>query len=74
MILDELERFELSANRKCVQRLMRLMGLEALEQRPRASLPGVGAGHRLFPYRLAAVDIRRPNQAWATDVERHEAP
>ena len=67
-ILDELERFELSANRKCVQRLMRLMGIEAIYQCPRTSVPGVGAGHRLFPYRLAGVDISRPNQVWATDV------
>jgi len=67
-IVDELEELELSANRKCVQRLMRLMGIEAIYQRPRTSVPGVGGGHRLFPYRLAGVDITRPNQVWATDL------
>jgi len=67
-IVDELAELELVANRKCVQRLMRLMGIEAMYPRPRTSRPGVGAGHRVFPYRLAGVDIVRPNQAWAADV------
>ena len=67
-IVDELEELELMANRKCVQRLMRLMGIEAMYPRPRTSRPGAGAGHRVFPYRLAGVSISRPNQVWAADV------
>ena len=73
-IVDELAELELLTNRKCVQRLMRLMGIEAIYQRPRTSRPGVGADHRVFPYRLAGVEISRPNQVWVADVERHEAP
>ena len=67
-IVDELEELELLANRKCVQRLMRVMGIEAIYPRPRTTRPGVGAGHRVFPYRLAGVEITRPNQVWAADV------
>ncbi len=67
-IVDELVELELLANRKCVQRLMRLMGIEAMYPRPRTSRPGAGAGHRVFPYRLAGVEISRPNQLWAADV------
>ncbi len=67
-VVDELAELELLANRKCVQRLMRVMGIEAIYPRPRTSRPGSGAGHRVFPYRLAGVDIARPNQVWAADV------
>jgi putative transposase len=67
-IVDELAELELLTNRKCVQRLMRLMGIEAIYQRPRTSRPGVGADHRVFPYRLAGVEISRPNQVWVADV------
>jgi len=67
-IIDELEELELLANRTCVQRLMRLMGIEAMYPRPRTSRAGVGAGHRVFPYLLAGVEISRPNQVWAADV------
>ena len=67
-IVDELDELELLANRKCVQRLMRLMGIEAIYPRPRTSRPSAGAGHRVFPYRLAGVEISRPNQVWVADV------
>ncbi len=43
-VVDELAELELLANRKCVQRLMRVMGIEAIYPRPRASRPGSEAG------------------------------
>jgi putative transposase len=52
--------------RKRAQRLMRLMGLEALYQRPRTSAPA--PGHRIYPYLLRGVEIVRPNQVWAADI------
>ena len=67
-IVDALLEMELVAKRKCVQRLMRLMGIEAIHPGPRSSRPGVGVGHRVFPYRLAGVQIIRPEGVWATDV------
>jgi putative transposase len=53
-------------NRKRVQRLMRLMGLEAIYAKPRLSAPGVAA--RIYPYLLRNVAIVRPNQVWSTDI------
>jgi putative transposase len=55
-----------SVNRKRVQRLMRLMGLEAIYPRPKLSV--AGRGHRIFPYLLRDVSIERPDQVWSTDI------
>lgn len=53
-------------NRKRVQRLMRLMGLEAVYPKPRLSAGG--AGHKVYPYLLRNVVIERVNQVWSTDI------
>jgi putative transposase len=53
-------------NRKRVQRLLRLMGLEAIYPKPCLSL--AGRGHRIFPYLLRNVRIERPDQVWSTDI------
>jgi putative transposase len=55
-----------AVNRKRVQRLMRLMGLEAIYPKPRLSL--AGRGQRIFPYLLRIVAIERPDQVWSTDI------
>ena len=54
------------ANRKRIQRLMRLMGLTAIYRRPRTSVPA--KGHTIYPYLLRGMQITRPNQVWATDI------
>ncbi len=53
-------------NRKRVQRLMRLMGLEAMAPQPRTSEPH--PEHPVYPYLLRRLEIRRVNQVWATDI------
>jgi putative transposase len=53
-------------NRKRVQRLMGLMGLEVIYQRPRTSRPA--PGHRTYPYLLRGLAIERVNQVWAADI------
>src|SRR5438874_2285472 len=53
-------------NRKRVQRLMRLMGLEAVYPKPRLSVGGVG--HKVYPYLLRDVAIERVDQVWSTDI------
>jgi putative transposase len=53
-------------NRKRVQRLLRIMGLEAIYPKPKLS--AAGRGHRLYPYLLRNVRIERPNQVWSTDI------
>ena len=45
-----------------VRRLMRLMGLEAIYQAPRTSVPH--PAHRIYPYLLKGLAIDRPNQVW----------
>src|SRR6202451_3739643 len=53
-------------NRKRVQRLMRVMGIEALVPRPgtRKAAPG----HKIYPYLLRGVSITEPNHVWASDI------
>ena len=53
-------------NRKRVQRLMRLMGIEAIYPRPNTSRPH--PEHKIYPYLLHNLDIERPNQVWAADI------
>ena len=54
------------ANRKRVQRLMRLMGLEAIHPGPKTS--GGNPDHEIHPYLLRGVTIDRRDQVWSTDV------
>ena len=53
-------------NHKRVERLMRVMGLQAICPRRRLSQPA--AGHRIYPYLLRGVKVVRPNQVWSTDI------
>jgi putative transposase len=53
-------------NRKRVQRLMRLMGLEAIYPKP--NLSARDQGHKVYPYRLRNVTIDRVDQVWSTDI------
>jgi putative transposase len=55
-----------AVNRKRVQRLMRIMGIEALAPKPRTSEPA--PEHTKFPYLLRHLEIARPNQVWASDI------
>jgi putative transposase len=56
----------LGVNRKRIQRLMRIMGIEALY--PKQNLSRPAAGHEIYPYLLRGVSIERPNQVWSTDI------
>jgi putative transposase len=53
-------------NRKRVQRLMRLMGLEAMYPKPR--LTQRGAEQRIYPYLLRNVEVIRADQVWSSDI------
>ena len=59
-----LARRGLHVNRKRVQRLMRVMGLEAVGPKPRLPHPE----QRVYPYLLRDVAIARVNQVWSTDI------
>lgn len=55
-----------AVNRKRVQRLMRLMALEAIYPKPRMSV--ANSEHRKCPYLLRGLSVNRVNQVWATDI------
>jgi len=53
-------------NRKRVQRLMRLMGIEAIYRKPRTTIRSLE--NKVFPYLLRNVAITHPDQVWSTDI------
>jgi putative transposase len=54
------------AGRKRIQRLMRIMGIEALYPKPKLSKGH--PDHRVYPYLLRDLKIVCPNQVWSTDI------
>lgn len=65
-VLLELRGGGREVNRKRVQRLMRVMGLQALVPGPHTSKPH--PEHPIYPYLLGGVEVTRPNQVWAADI------
>lgn len=65
-IARELRERGLVANRKRVQRLMRIMDIEAIAPKPNTSRPE--PEHPVYPYLLRGLSIGRPNQVWASDI------
>lgn len=57
---------EEAVNRKRVQRLMRLMGLECLFPRPKCTV--TSRCHKKHPYLLKGFKIERPGQVWSADI------
>ena len=55
-----------AVNRKRAQRLLRLMGLEALYPKPKTTQRG--KGHKIYPYLLRGLPITRPDQVWSADI------
>lgn len=53
-------------NRKRIQRLMRLMGIQAIYPKPRLSIGG--KGHKIYPYLLKGLSIDRPDYVWCADI------
>ncbi len=63
---QHLKRLGYCVGRKRVRRLMRLMGLAPIYQKPRTSDPN--PGHRVYPYLLRGLEIDRAYQVWCSDI------
>ena len=56
----------LVVNRKCIQRLRRLLAIETLY--PKRNLNLANQQHKVYPYLLRGLEIDRRNQVWSTDI------
>lgn len=63
---DHLRREGRKVNRKRIQRLMRLMGLQSVAPKPNTSKPQ--PGHKIYPYLLRNLEIERPMQVLSMDI------
>jgi putative transposase len=61
-----LKRQGYSINRKRIRRLMDKMGLMAIYQKPKTSIPN--SEHKVYPYLLRGISIEKPNQVWCADI------
>ncbi|GAA6163999.1 hypothetical protein NBRC116590_17030 [Pelagimonas sp. KU-00592-HH] len=53
-------------NKKHIRRLMRLMGLMPIYQKPNTSK--TAKRHKNFPYLQRGLRVTHPNQVWAADI------
>lgn len=65
-MMFHLRRLGHAVGRKRVRRLMMLMGLSPIYQKPRTRDPH--PQHPIYPYLLKDMDITRPNQVWCADI------
>lgn len=65
-LVEELRGEGYVVNRERVTRLMRLMGIEAIYQKPNTSRKH--PHHKIYPYLLKNLTIDRPNQVWCADI------
>lgn len=65
-LCDELVEDGHVVNRKCVQRLMRKMGMNALYPKPNTSR--AHHAHKVYPYLLRGLKVERANQVWCADI------
>ena len=66
MLRDLLRGEGIQTGRQRVARMMKRMGIEALYRRPNTSKPA--PGHKIYPYLLHGLAVRRVNQVWAMDI------
>ena len=63
---EHLKRLGYRVNRKRIQRLMRLMGIEAIYPKPKLS--ATNNEHRIYPYLLRDYQVTASNQVWSADI------
>jgi putative transposase len=55
-----------AVNRKRIQRLMRIMGLEAIYPKPQTTT--LSPEHKVYPYLLRNLSVAEPNHVWCADI------
>lgn len=65
-MVAHLKREGIHVGRRRVRRLMGLMGLQAIYQKPRTSTPN--PAHKIYPYLLRDLKVTRANHVWCTDI------
>ena len=63
---DALRRRGHRVNRKRIQRLMRMMGIQSIAPWPGTSRPH--PEHKVYPYLLRNLEVRCPDQVWSSDI------
>lgn len=58
----------ININRKKIQRLMRLMGIEAIYQKKKRATTIFAKNHKTYPYLLKNLEINKPGQVWCADI------
>ena len=66
MLRDMLRLEGHAVGRKRVRRLMKLMGIQAIYQKPKTTKRH--PAHPVYPYMLRNLSINRPNHVWAADI------
>jgi putative transposase len=62
------DRYGILVNRKRIQRLMRVMGIEAIYPKRKPNTSVSDPSQHKYPYLLTGVNVMRPNQVWGTDI------
>lgn len=58
--------YQISICREHVQRLMRVLGIQAIYPKHKTTIPA--PGHKIYPYLLKNVPVLHPNHVWSTDI------
>ena len=62
------DRYRVSVCRQHIQRLMRVLGIEAVYPKQKPKTSHGDESHQKYPYLLKGLKITRPNQVWSTDI------
>ena len=63
-----IDRYQVGICREHVQRLMRMMGIEAIYPKKARNTSVADASHQKYPYLLSGITASHPNHIWGTDI------
>lgn len=66
--IELLDRYQVGICREHVQKLMRVLGIEAVYPKPKPKTSLGNESHTKYPYLLKGLKIDKPNQVWGTDI------